>query len=624
MSTVALCMIVKNEEKFIERCLRSISDYVQQIIIVDTGSTDRTVEICEQFTNDIYYYEWTNDFAAARNYALQYASTDYILQLDADETVEEMDPDVFDNLDQDGYLIKIINNLGNGLSETHLFLRLFRNKPEYRYEGMLHEQINVMKHNVTTGRLSFHINHDGYLDQVVKSKDKLKRNMEIIKWELKHNPTSFNYMNYGAQLLHEERYAEALEAFKQSYALGNQYTFTKKVIMNILKCLTRLKRFDEAIAVANDAIKLYPNSIDIRYQLGLIYMDLGYVRDAEVCFLKCRESGLLGEQTDYDYYEGTGSFLALTKLCEIYIKDNDVEKARQFLIQAIEINPDLTVLIKIFLDIHAHASRSELLTTIISLWKMDNRNLINIVAILLKLRHPVVCDFIAAYRLPVEDNVKVFCEIVNDNIGEAVGLINSCQSSNLEPSIHDIIYLAVVERDYGYITKWQEQFQLNSVEKKWLRALVTRDTPKPFVFTDKIELIWKQLLKDVLQLQQFHMVEELLVYFNHPKAKLEFAEIMISFGFNEVALDLLEESTNKSLNYKTYMTAAEALYKIGSVEDAIYYYTQAASIENKFESLYPLWKLYTEYNEDLYANQVLMMLLDLKPRSEWANQLKNN
>lgn len=89
MTTISLCMIVKNEEAVLERCLDSICDLMDEIIIVDTGSTDRTKEIAAKYTNKIYDYPWTNDFSAARNYSFSKATMDYIYVPDADEILDD-------------------------------------------------------------------------------------------------------------------------------------------------------------------------------------------------------------------------------------------------------------------------------------------------------------------------------------------------------------------------------------------------------------------------------------------------------------------------------------------------------------------------------------------------------
>src|SRR3989304_7047785 len=89
--TLSLCMIVKNEEQFLGQCLDSVQDIVDEMIIVDTGSTDSTVEIARRYGAQIFHHPWQGSFSEARNYGLQYATGDWILQMDADEELEKAD-----------------------------------------------------------------------------------------------------------------------------------------------------------------------------------------------------------------------------------------------------------------------------------------------------------------------------------------------------------------------------------------------------------------------------------------------------------------------------------------------------------------------------------------------------
>ena len=88
MLPVSICIIAKNEEKYIGECLSRLSHFDWEIVVVDTGSTDRTVEIARAYTPNIYHFHWVNDFSAARNYSISKASNDYILAVDCDEYLE--------------------------------------------------------------------------------------------------------------------------------------------------------------------------------------------------------------------------------------------------------------------------------------------------------------------------------------------------------------------------------------------------------------------------------------------------------------------------------------------------------------------------------------------------------
>ena len=100
MISISLCMIVKNEEKLLKRCLDSYRPVCDEIVIVDTGSTDRTKEIAAGYTDLIYDYPWNNDFASARNFAFSKANCDYIFSADADEVLDEENRRQFLNLKQ--------------------------------------------------------------------------------------------------------------------------------------------------------------------------------------------------------------------------------------------------------------------------------------------------------------------------------------------------------------------------------------------------------------------------------------------------------------------------------------------------------------------------------------------
>lgn len=149
MVTISLCMILKNEEKVISRCLNSIISLVDEIIIVDTGSTDHTKEIAAEYTSNIYSYIWTDDFSAARNYSFSKATKDYCMWLDADDVLEASEKNKFINLkqsltlDTDIVMMKYntaFDEAGNP-SFSYFRERWIKNIPKYRWIGEVHEVI---------------------------------------------------------------------------------------------------------------------------------------------------------------------------------------------------------------------------------------------------------------------------------------------------------------------------------------------------------------------------------------------------------------------------------------------------------------------------------------------------
>ena len=149
MMTISLCMIVKNEEDVLARCLDCVQGIADEIVIVDTGSTDRTKEIAGEYTDKVYDFEWIDDFAAARNFSFSKASCDYILWLDADDVLFEEDRQRFVELKQtlsdsiDMVLMKYNIAFDSGGRPTFSYYRerLFKRSRNYRWVGHIHEVI---------------------------------------------------------------------------------------------------------------------------------------------------------------------------------------------------------------------------------------------------------------------------------------------------------------------------------------------------------------------------------------------------------------------------------------------------------------------------------------------------
>ena len=149
MPTISLCMIVKNEEMHIARCLDSVAELVEEIVIVDTGSTDRTVEIASDYTSNVYLYPWKDDFSDARNYSFSRASMDYCMWMDADDILEETEKEKFLQLkqsltlDTDIVMMKYNTSFDEAGKPSFSYFRerWIRNCTQYRWVGAVHEVI---------------------------------------------------------------------------------------------------------------------------------------------------------------------------------------------------------------------------------------------------------------------------------------------------------------------------------------------------------------------------------------------------------------------------------------------------------------------------------------------------
>ena len=190
--SLGAAIIVKNAESSIIRALDSLRRFVQQIVVVDTGSTDQTPQLCSRFGVELHFYKWTDNFSEARNYALERMRTDWIIQLDADE---ELDSTSFENIIEllcnpniGGLHTQICNVLGGGIESEHRYTRIFRRHPKIRYEGAIHEQIAGSIRGVGLEIVDSPaiIRHFGYSE---RSPEKIERNISLLRRELADNPS---------------------------------------------------------------------------------------------------------------------------------------------------------------------------------------------------------------------------------------------------------------------------------------------------------------------------------------------------------------------------------------------------------------------------------------------------
>lgn len=192
-------MIVKNEAASLSRCLKSAESWVDEMIIVDTGSTDDTISIAQSFGAKVYNYDWGNDFAAARNYGLQYVQSDWVLVLDADEVlVEDIIPQLQASLKQKDLLAVTLirHEVGAQQSPYSLLSRLFRHHPQIRFQRPYHELIDdrvlalqEQEPHWQVGHLpDIAIEHFGYQANAIATRNKHQRACQIMAAALTQDP----------------------------------------------------------------------------------------------------------------------------------------------------------------------------------------------------------------------------------------------------------------------------------------------------------------------------------------------------------------------------------------------------------------------------------------------------
>ncbi|MDE7199054.1 MAG: glycosyltransferase family 2 protein [Lachnospiraceae bacterium] len=331
MPTISLCMIVKNEEEQIARCLESVKGLVEEIIVVDTGSVDRTIEIVSQYTSKIYPYLWKDDFSDARNYSFSMASMDYCMWMDADDILEDTEKEKFLHLKQtlaqdvDIVMMKYNTSFDEDGKPSFSYFRerWIRNCPRYRWIGAVHEVIPP------DGKVIY--------SDIAVSHRKMKagdpdRNLNIYRKVLaegKHLDARQQYY-FGRELYYHKEYEEAVSVLEDFLLLEDGWVENKIEACSICaRCYDCLGCGQSALNTLLRSMSFDLPRAELCCEIGKYFLERGSYHIAVYWY----ETALGRPKNEYaggfvlpDCYD----YVPLLQLCVCFDKMGDQKKAKEY------------------------------------------------------------------------------------------------------------------------------------------------------------------------------------------------------------------------------------------------------------------------------------------------------
>jgi len=336
MNALALVMIVRDEEASLERCLASARAWVDEIVVVDTGSSDATPEIARRLGARVGSFAWSDDFSAARNAALALAEAPWRLVLDADEWIvggadslvalRGLAPEFIGRI----RVASVFDEARGGVGHAPSWLP--RVLPRgVGYTGRIHEQPDSL---LPRRRLDLVVAHDGYLD-AHKAK-KAGRNEKLLALALAEAPDdAYLYYQLAKDRELRSQFATAWPHYERALAgADTDAAWRHDLVLRALFTLKKLGRFEAALALAEAEMARWPGSPDFFFTLGDLLLDFAVATPAravellpmvEASWLRALE---IGEQPQLnDTVRGRGSFLAAHNLAVLYDGQGDADKA---------------------------------------------------------------------------------------------------------------------------------------------------------------------------------------------------------------------------------------------------------------------------------------------------------
>ena len=331
MLPVSVCMIAKNEDNHIEECLKRLRPCRFEIIVVDTGSVDRTVEMAHRYADRVFHFAWCDDFSSARNFSIQQASNDWVLIIDCDEYLEnvnlvQLEEALSHNRDSVGMITR--NNpytvQGTRSIMSERIGRLF-NRKYCHFEGTIHEQVRTLQgREPETFAIPLTFYHEGYVEESDK-RMRATRNLEMLLHDLNvKGPSPYLYFHLGQNYISLNDMEKAAQYYKMGLALNAdpKSDFVQSMAETYGYCLMDLAKYDAAMSL-KDKYGHLSHRADFVYLMGMLYMKKGELSKAIEEFEKATTL------TAYSR-KGVNSYRAYFHIGGIYETMGNLEQARAY------------------------------------------------------------------------------------------------------------------------------------------------------------------------------------------------------------------------------------------------------------------------------------------------------
>ncbi len=297
---ISLCTIVKDEESTLSKCLSSAKKFVNEIVVLDTGSTDKTVNIAQGYGAKVHHFEWCDDFSAARNEALKYVTGDWILVLDADETLApEIIPQLREAMEREEYLLinLVRNEIGATQSPYSMVSRLFRNHPDIEfsrpYHALVDDSVSEILHKEPHWQIGYiqgiAILHSGYQQSEISRKNKLLLAQTAMEeFFTTHPDDAYVCSKLGALYIDLGKISQSIQLLSKGVSVANDnYEILYELYYHLGIAYNRLKNSHQAIAHYQAATKLpiYPLiKLGAYNNLGNLLKAIGDLKGAKTAY----------------------------------------------------------------------------------------------------------------------------------------------------------------------------------------------------------------------------------------------------------------------------------------------------------------------------------------------------
>lgn len=633
---LSVCLIVKNEQDVLDRCLSSISELADEIIVVDTGSTDQSKEIAHKHTNHVYDFEWVNDFSAARNESIKHATSKWVLVLDADEYIDANDTSsirtYLENLTPSAiniFTVSVFSFKGESMRKANLLEgsigRLFANGFGIKFVRPIHEQLASKDgQQLRSLKAPISIYHTGYLDSVLASKNKSERNLQLFSEHKKQsNFTPYDYFTLGNEYTLENNSKQALYYYEKAYKKSKpttawHYLLVFELILNHM----RNDRIYEAWTLLEHECKDKKNYPDYHSMQGLIYEHLGLYGQAKSAFQTAlRKSDELASTNTIFWL--VSPMLAmdtpLTKLVAIAMAEHNTKDTIYYLTKKVNSDPsDYASLLQLFeLMLHFEKDYKQVHKFISMLFpNPDNDQLY----LLFKVFN-VLGDskLVTAYyeqlsgnrQLSLQDLVKY--ALITNNQNGLLEHINLQKSNPLTKELLHVLSLSYMVWGIDVVDSFQieEEDQALQHAYEFYKGLKSQSFSEDWI--EQYHDFIFRLVTDLLRIRQYDTFDRYIEQLSHPVLINALANYFYSIYKYDDAVSYYSVLLDANqLTLPSYLNLAMLHINDGLYDDAIPFLERAIEESPNYNKLYIY--LLTHCSNEETKSKYRKQLLDRFPQ----------
>lgn len=577
---ISACMIAKNEEKNIEKCINSYKEIVDEIIVVDTGSKDRTVELAEILGAKVYFFEWINDFAAAKNYALDKAKGDWIIFLDADEyfdsnSIEEIRK-ILTSLNGTKYSAigcKMINidKINDKIIDSFMQVRIFKNDKRIRYKSSIHESLSKKddKLHIISFYNDIQIYHTGYSSNI--NKEKAKRNLEILLENIKSNGEDKEYYRYLCDCYFSiEDYENALKYGELHLKSGVKVIgYESRIHKVIIDCMWKLDRSKQDIELKiKEAISIFPGHPNFYCSYAFFLLDERRYGEALNNFLVTLDCNKNYKGIEVNLIIGLIHYINF-KIGTIYEMKNCYEKALEYYYLSLNKNKFNKEAFCAAFKIIRKEKLEDIIEFLNSIYNINNEKEVQfIIDELIKIKSKSVLLYYTNLwykKFGHEDSSLTFTLLAEGKFQTSFnifykGYVQDYNNSNLVLAIVS----AILGEDYSNI-----ELLLKSVRPSFKRILRAFMEEESNLYEEDVE-DYITVLRELVLFNNLKAVNKYINLNNNFKINIlsKIAKVLMDNCKYEEALELYEKY-NEEFNIKeAYMAIGYCYYKVKDYQNA--------------------------------------------------------